>query len=308
MPQLEPGHRPPAASPPPHRPASPATSPAPAPGHLPPHHGRPAAAAPPRPPRSVTSTRTTPPTARTATVTVTVFALQRPDRYARTPFPNSSSSPAERRHPGTDARDSGTPAVNARATRARSARFRTPSRSPGSSPWPPAHPPLPGPPRDPVNHPGPRPGTRGCTPGSAARVKPGTRRRRGPSVAVRETADGAHRPSQSTNPVRHASVDTATHRLTVTHHDARRDKKETARLAENSQLAGRFTRWWQVLGSNQRRLSRRFYRPLPLATRATCRVPSVRAASKRIAQDTTRQLADGPSVPYRSDRRPARPV
>src|SRR5689334_19861744 len=31
--------------------------------------------------------------------------------------------------------------------------------------------------------------------------------------------------------------------------------------------------WWQVLGSNQRRLSRRFYRPLPLATRATCRTP-----------------------------------
>ncbi len=28
---------------------------------------------------------------------------------------------------------------------------------------------------------------------------------------------------------------------------------------------------WQVLGSNQRRLSRRFYRPLPLTTRATCR-------------------------------------
>jgi hypothetical protein len=31
--------------------------------------------------------------------------------------------------------------------------------------------------------------------------------------------------------------------------------------------------WWQVLGSNQRRLSRRFYRPLPLATRATCLAP-----------------------------------
>ena len=31
---------------------------------------------------------------------------------------------------------------------------------------------------------------------------------------------------------------------------------------ENSQLAGRFRRWWQVLGSNQRRLSRRFYSPL----------------------------------------------
>src|SRR5215218_1615539 len=27
---------------------------------------------------------------------------------------------------------------------------------------------------------------------------------------------------------------------------------------------------WQVLGSNQRRRCRRFYRPLPLATRATC--------------------------------------
>ena len=34
--------------------------------------------------------------------------------------------------------------------------------------------------------------------------------------------------------------------------------------------------WWQVLGSNQRRLSRRFYRPLPLATRATCRKPPSR--------------------------------
>ena len=47
----------------------------------------------------------------------------------------------------------------------------------------------------------------------------------------------------------------------------------TARTAGNSQLAGRFHRWWQVLGSNQRRRSRRFYRPLPLATRATCQMP-----------------------------------
>ena len=31
--------------------------------------------------------------------------------------------------------------------------------------------------------------------------------------------------------------------------------------------------WWQVLGSNQRRRSRRFYRPLPLAARATCLAP-----------------------------------
>jgi hypothetical protein len=36
--------------------------------------------------------------------------------------------------------------------------------------------------------------------------------------------------------------------------------------------------WWQVLGSNQRRLSRRFYRPLPLATRATCLAPPLRTA------------------------------
>jgi len=31
--------------------------------------------------------------------------------------------------------------------------------------------------------------------------------------------------------VRYASVDTATHRLTVTHHDTRRDEKKTACLA-----------------------------------------------------------------------------
>jgi hypothetical protein len=36
------------------------------------------------------------------------------------------------------------------------------------------------------------------------------------------------------------------------------------------QLADRFRRWWQVLGSDQRRLSRRFYRPLS-PTRATGR-------------------------------------
>ena len=87
----------------------------------------------------------------------------------------------------------GTPAVNARATRARSARpdAVTLSRKTALATSAPA---FPGPPRGPGNHPGPQPGTRGCTPGPAARVKPGTRRRRGPSVAVRETADGAHRP------------------------------------------------------------------------------------------------------------------
>jgi hypothetical protein len=89
----------------------------------------------------------------------------------------------------------------------------------------------------------------------------GTRHWHGPSVAVRETADGAHRPSRGTDPVRYASVDTATQRPAARQGDTRRDKKKTARIAENSQLAGRFPRVWQVLGSNQRRLSRRFYSP-----------------------------------------------
>src|SRR5271157_102459 len=57
-------------------------------------------------------------------------------------------------------------------------------------------------------------------------------------------------------------VHTAMHRPIVTHPGTRRDKKETARRAAFPQPAGRFRRWWQVLGSNQRRLSRRFYRPL----------------------------------------------
>jgi hypothetical protein len=67
--------------------------------------------------------------------------------------------------------------------------------------------------------------------------------------------------------------------------ETRQDKRKTARIAETSQLAGRFRRWWQVLGSNQRRLSRRFYRPLPLATRATCLAPPEQAAQKIVAQD-----------------------
>jgi hypothetical protein len=82
-----------------------------------------------------------------------------------------------------------------------------------------------------------------CTLGSAAHVKP-------------EHATGAARPWPS--------VDTATQWPAVTHGDTRRGREETARIAENPQLAGRFRRWWQVLqvlGSNQRRLSRQFYSP-----------------------------------------------
>ena len=71
---------------------------------------------------------------------------------------------------------------------------------------------------------------------------------------------------------------------------------EVARTAPNHITRGRgpFSLVWQVLGSNQRRLSRRFYRPLPLATRATCRRPPVPGGIARIAQDVARRLADGP--------------
>src|ERR1017187_4304993 len=95
------------------------------------------------------------------------------------------------------------------------------------------------------------------------------------------------------------SVDTATQRSTAVQDDTRRDKKKTARIAENPQLSGRFSRVWQVLGSNQRRLSRRFYRPLPLATRATCLVPQALAAQRRIAQDAARRRTEGKPAGFR---------
>ena len=57
----------------------------------------------------------------------------------------------------------------------------------------------------------------------------------------------------------------------------RADGYRTVGIANADALGTMAVTWgftgWQVLGSNQRRLSRRFYRPLPLATRATCREP-----------------------------------
>jgi hypothetical protein len=91
---------------------------------------------------------------------------------------------------------------------------------------------------------------------------------RGPSVVAAPVrgrpckADGSPHRSQAPIFVRYASVDTATQRSTARQGDTRRNRAETARIAENSQLAGRFPRVWQVLGSNQRRLSRRFYSTL----------------------------------------------
>jgi hypothetical protein len=84
-----------------------------------------------------------------------------------------------------------TPTANARATRARSAR--PPSRYPGSPAPPSAHPPSPAA--------RPRHITGIAEPDVPMHARlsgtrqAGTRDRRGPSVAVRETADGAHRPS-----------------------------------------------------------------------------------------------------------------
>src|ERR1039457_2981893 len=63
------------------------------------------------------------------------------------------------------------------------------------------------------------------------------------------------------------SVTTAMQGLTAAQHDTQRDNSKAAREPGYAQATGRFRRWWQVLGSNQRRLSRRFYRPLPLKMR-----------------------------------------
>src|SRR5215472_19362882 len=62
----------------------------------------------------------------------------------------------------------------------------------------------------------------------------------------------------------------------------------------SSQLRVRFRWWWQVQGSNLGRLSRRFYRPLPLATRATCQGA---AASDGTVQDSRdRHVEDQPTL------------
>ena len=60
--------------------------------------------------------------------------------------------------------------------------------------------------------------------------------------------------------VRHMSVTTATQRLTAAHHETPRHSSTKARETGKTQLTAYLRRWWQVLGSNQRRLSRRFYR------------------------------------------------
>jgi hypothetical protein len=62
--------------------------------------------------------------------------------------------------------------------------------------------------------------------------------------------------------VRHMSVTTAIQGLTTAHHDTQRDSSKAAREPGYAPVTGCFRWWWQVQGSNLRRLSRRFYSPL----------------------------------------------
>jgi hypothetical protein len=79
--------------------------------------------------------------------------------------------------------------------------------------------------------------------------------------------------------VRHTSVNPATQGPAAPRDDIPRDRKETARIAAEMQRAGRLSMWWQVLGSNQRRFSRRFFSPslLPQVHAADQRMPGVSA-------------------------------
>jgi hypothetical protein len=189
------------------------------------------------------------------TVTVTVA----PDWLYRTLLPKSSltSRAASSPHGCPGPR---TPPTKVRATRARSARPAsvTPSRT--------VAPAISAPallrPLHPREAAGPLGGhTRMHARLSGAR-QAGTCRQPGPSVAVREkpTVTPTARPARTPSAIcPWTPLHSALQRYKVTHDGTRR---KTARIAENSQLAGRFPRVWQVLGSNQRRLSRRFYSPL----------------------------------------------
>jgi hypothetical protein len=83
-------------------------------------------------------------------------------------------------------------------------------------------------------------------------------------IAATEETSGSVNRSLRPDSVRHMSVTTARQGLPAAHHDTQRDKRKKAREPGYAPVTGRFRRWWQVLGSNQRRLSRRFYREHPV--------------------------------------------
>ena len=212
--QLEPGHRPPAAPPPspPRRKArnelKPAAAfrvtasrtrlrhPGPAPiGDLDPDHG--------------------------------VRRLDR-DRHrltgsARAAMPHAVAEKlAHQQGGGVPARVPGpsTPPTNARATRARSARPASVTVSRTASPAisAPAFPAA----LAPGNHAGRRTDTPGCTPDSAAHVKPG----HAPGTGTGTPSSGYPHRSLAPIPVRYASVDTATQRPTALQGDTPRDREK----------------------------------------------------------------------------------
>jgi hypothetical protein len=135
------------------------------------------------------------------------------------------------------------------------------SRSPGPLPQSSAHRP-PGRPRSGKTR-GPPGGHTGCTPDSAARVKPEHAADAArPSVRGRPWKTGGYtdRPAARALSAMRPWMPqhSAQQRDKVTHHGT----EKNGPLAREFAASGRFCRWWQVLGSNQRRLSRRFYRPL----------------------------------------------
>jgi hypothetical protein len=67
--------------------------------------------------------------------------------------------------------------------------------------------------------------------------------------------------------LRYMSVTTVAQRRTLTDDDTRCHNPRPPAPREKPHVMGGFRRWWQVLGSNQRRLSRRFYRPFLYAHR-----------------------------------------
>ena len=190
----------------------------------------------PGPARSVTSTRTMASPALIATVIVSPGA---PEPECRTELPKTSltSKTATSPHVAPDLAPAPPPPA------------RQASRSPAPLPQPSAHPPSRPPP--PGNDTGRRADTSGCTLDSAADVKARQPPERAlePRQAATHTAPWPRFPS-AMRPW--TPQHNALQRYKVTH----RGTETTPRQHENSQLAGRFRSVWQVLGSNQRRLSR----------------------------------------------------
>ena len=73
--------------------------------------------------------------------------------------------------------------------------------------------------------------------------------------------------------VRYMSVHSRKQRDSAGPSGTRRHRSRRPERSQNPQAMARFRWWWQVQDSNLGRRSRRFYRPLPLAARATCLAP-----------------------------------